>query len=69
MAIQSFVKIIINISKNNVTSHIDRKPGIITEIDWSGPTMKILNEETGEIIPVYLFVATLPYSQYLYVEY
>ncbi|MDY5982882.1 MAG: hypothetical protein SPJ17_04235 [Anaeroplasma sp.] len=64
------MKIIINISKkNNVTSHIDRKPGIITEIDWSGPTMKILNEETGEKIPVYLFVATLLYLQYSYVEY
>jgi transposase len=25
-------------------------------------------EDTGEIIPVYLFVATLPYSQYSYVE-
>ncbi len=56
------------IVKNNVTSHIDRKPAIITEVDWSGPTMKILNEDTGEIIPVYLFVATLPYSQYSYVE-
>ena len=43
-------------------------PAIITEVDWSGPTMKILNEDTGEIIPVYLFVATLPYSQYSYVE-
>ena len=30
--------------------------------------MKILNEDTGEIIPVYLFVATLSYSQYSYVE-
>ena len=57
------------IEKNNVTSHIDRKPGIITEIDQSGPTMKILNEETGERIPVYLSVVTLPYSQYSYVEY
>ena len=56
------------IVKNNVTSHIDRKPAIITEVDWSGPTMKILNEDTGEIIPVYLFVATLSYSQYSYVE-
>lgn len=30
--------------------------------------MSIVNKETGEIIPVYLFVATLPYSQYSYVE-
>ena len=56
------------IVRNNVTSHIDRKPGIITEVDWSGPTMKIVNDATGEIITAYLFVATLPYSQYSYVE-
>ena len=30
--------------------------------------MKILNEDTSEIIPVYLFVTTLSYSQYPYVE-
>lgn len=53
---------------NNVTNHIERKPGIITEVDWSGPTMKIYNDDTAEIITVYLFVATLPYSQYSYVE-
>ena len=56
------------IVKNNVTSHIERKPGIITEVDWSGPTMRIEDSNTGEMIPVYLFVATLPYSQYSYVQ-
>jgi transposase len=49
-------------------SHIERKPGVKTEVDWSGSTMSFLDRSTGEVITVYLFVATLPYSQYSYVE-
>ena len=30
--------------------------------------MRLTDRNTGELIPVYLFVATLPYSQYSYVE-
>ena len=37
-------------------------------MDWSGPTMSYVDVDTGEIITAYLFVATLPYSQYGYVE-
>lgn len=54
--------------KSKFTSHIEHKPGIITEVDWSGPTMKIVNNETGEVYTAYLFVGTLPYSQYSYAE-
>lgn len=53
---------------NRLTNHLEHKPGIITEVDWSGPTMSYADIDTGEIITVYLFVATLPYSQYSYVE-
>ena len=52
----------------NLTNHIEHKPGVITEVDWSGPTMSYVDVDTGEIVTVYLFVATLPYSQYSYVE-
>ena len=52
---------------NSLTNHLLHKPGVITEVDWSGPTMEII-DTTGEIIKVYLFVATLPFSQYSYVE-
>ncbi|MFA5384788.1 MAG: hypothetical protein WC364_09025 [Eubacteriales bacterium] len=52
----------------NLTNHLKHKPGVVTEVDWSGPTMKLVDRMTGEIITVYLFVATLPYSQYSYVE-
>jgi transposase len=53
---------------NSLTNHLTHKPGIICEVDWSGSTMSIIDRDTGEIITVYLFVATLPYSQYSYVE-
>lgn len=51
----------------HVTNHLTHKPGACIEVDWSGPTMNILTPE-GEKIKVYLFVATLPYSQYSYVK-
>ncbi|MEA5020613.1 MAG: IS21 family transposase [Gordonibacter sp.] len=52
----------------NVTNHLEHKPGQVMEVDWSGSTMRLVNPATGEISKVYLFVATLPYSQYGYVE-
>ena len=35
---------------------------------WAGTTVPIVNELTGKVTKGYLFVATLPYSQYTYVE-
>ncbi|MBK5262300.1 MAG: IS21 family transposase, partial [Peptostreptococcaceae bacterium] len=52
----------------NVTNHLEHKPGQIIEVDWSGPTMAVTDEVTGLQYKAYLFVATLPYSQYSYVE-
>lgn len=53
---------------NKLTNHLDNKPGMKAEVDWSGPTMTYVDISTGEVITVYLFVGTLPYSQYTYVE-
>jgi len=53
---------------NNVTNHLIHKPGQKIEVDWSGKTMRITDEITGTKYKAYLFVATLPYSQYSYVE-
>ncbi len=53
---------------NSLTNHLRHKPGMVCEVDWSGPTMTIVDPSTGELITAYLFVATLPYSQYSYVE-
>ena len=53
---------------NKLTNHLEHKPGVAVEVDWSGPTMTYVDTSTGEIVTVYLFVGTLPYSQYSYVE-
>ena len=53
---------------NKLTNHLEHKPGVVTEVDWSGPTMSYVDTSTGEVMTVYLFVGTLPYSQYSYVE-
>ncbi len=47
---------------NYLTNHLDHKPGDKAEVGWSGSTMHYVD------ITVYLFVGTLPYSQYTYVE-
>lgn len=56
-----------HVERHNYTNHIEHKPGIRTEIDWSGPTMHYMVPSIGELVKVYLFVATLPFSQYSYV--
>ena len=53
-----------HVQSHNYTNHIQHKPGIRTEVDWSGPTMHYTVPSTGEVVKVYLFVATLPFSQY-----
>ena len=55
-------------SENNLTNHLDHKLRERCEVAGPGPTMHYLDRNTGEIITVDLFVGTLPYSQYSYVE-
>lgn len=54
--------------KRHATMHIDRKPGEQIEVDWAGDPARIIDPDTGEIIPVWLFVGVMTYSQYPYVE-
>lgn len=56
------------LAKNNATMHLNHKPGEIMQVDWAGDTATVIDTDTGEIIPAYVFVATLPYSGYSYVE-
>lgn len=56
------------IVSTKATMHINRKPGELLEVDWAGQTATIIDTDTGEAIPAYIFVATLPYSGYSYVE-
>lgn len=54
--------------KYDLTMPIKRKPGELVELDWAGSVLYVQNHETGELDKAYLFVATLPFSQYFYVE-
>ena len=54
--------------KYKLTMPIRRKPGEIMEVDWAGSTLHIIDRSTGETLPAYIFIATLPYSQLSYVE-
>jgi transposase len=50
------------------TMHILRKPGEQIEVDWAGKTAAVIDRDTGELIPAYVYVSVLPYSGYAYVE-
>lgn len=52
----------------NYTSHIEHKPGVTLEVDWSGPAMSYIDPDKNAECTAYLFVAAFPYSQYTYVE-
>ena len=54
--------------KKRATMHIQRKPGDQIEVDWAGDTASVIDRNTGEIIPAYIFVGVLSYSLYAYVE-
>ena len=54
--------------KRRATMHINRKPGEQIEVDWAGDPAQIIDPDTGEIIPAFLFVGVMTYSQYPFVE-
>lgn len=54
--------------KKNATMHLNYKPGEIMQVDWAGDTATVIDTDTGEVIKAYIFVATLPFSGYSYVE-
>ena len=53
---------------NYETSHIGSVIGQKMEVDFAGKTFKIIDPLSGEIFDVVIFVAILPYSQYIYAE-
>lgn len=54
--------------KYKVTMPLKHKPGRSIETDWAGATLKLIDRVTGEDIKVYIFIATLPFSQLSYAE-
>jgi transposase len=54
--------------KTKAVMHINHKPGEVIEVDWAGQSASIVDTDTGELIAANIFVASLPYSGYSYVE-
>lgn len=54
--------------KANATMHLKHKPGEILQVDWAGQTAEVIDTDTGEVLPAYIFVSSLAYSGYAYVE-
>lgn len=54
--------------QQKATMHLERHPGEQIEVDWAGKTATVRDPDTGKDLLAYLFVATLSYSQYTYVE-
>ena len=57
-----------HLETSKATMHFEHQPGEKIEVDWAGQSLPIFNADTGETSKAYLFVGTLPYSQYSYVE-
>lgn len=55
-------------SKVKGSMKLEHDPGKEMFIDYAGKKLHIIDKETGELIPVEVFVAILPSSQYTYVE-
>ena len=56
------------ITKYSASMHINHNPAERIEVDWAGTKVPIKDIETGEVYFGYMFVATMPYSQYSYAE-
>lgn len=64
-----FCKLIeLHLAKEGATMHIKHTPARCTFVDWAGDTLYCRDRITGSDMKVYLFVASLPYSSYLYAE-
>ena len=53
---------------NYETLHFNAVIGEKMEVDFAGKTFSMINRLTGELSTIVVFVAVLPYSQYIYAE-
>ena len=57
------------LDNKNVTFHIQRYPGVNLELDYAGKTLAIHDlRNPGQTTKVTIFVATLSFSDYFYIE-
>ena len=54
--------------ENYETVHFSAVKAQTMEVDFAGRTFRLIDKLTGEITPIIVFVAILPYSQYIYAE-
>jgi len=54
--------------ENDVSLVMEAYSGQSMEVDFAGNTLQVVNRQTGEILPVVVFVAILPYSEKIYAE-
>ena len=54
--------------ENQETLHIQSVIGQKMEVDFAGTTFRMTDMHTGELLTIVVFVAILPYSQYIYAE-
>lgn len=54
--------------ENYETAHFDAVIAQKMEVDFAGQTFSMVDPLTGEIMTIVVFVAILPYSQYIYAE-
>ena len=54
--------------ENYETIHIQAVIGQKMEVDFAGKTFQLIDKVTGETTTIVVFVAILPYSQYIYAE-
>lgn len=54
--------------ENKETLHFNAVIGQKMEVDFAGKTFRLKDRLTGEVMEIVVFVAVLPYSQYIYAE-
>lgn len=54
--------------ENKESLHFNAVIGQKMEVDFAGKTFHMVDSLTGEVIEIVVFVAVLPYSQYIYAE-
>ena len=54
--------------ENSSSTHLNAVIGQKMEVDFAGKTFRVTNPVSGEIETIVVFVAVLPYSQYVYAE-
>ena len=67
--VRAIQQVLCRLSGQNECHHaFESQAGEIMQVDWAGDTAAVIDTDTGEIIPTYVFVAMLPFSGYSYVE-